>query len=79
VGRHGAQEGVMAMRERRRGTASGELIFGGILVLIGIYVFAQQTLGLNLPDIEWSQVWPLILVVVGGAMLVGAWNRRSER
>jgi hypothetical protein len=68
----------MAMRERRRGTASGELIFGGILVLVGLYVFAQQSLGLDLPDIDWSQIWPLILVVVGAAILVGAWNRRSE-
>jgi hypothetical protein len=82
VGRHAAPatlEGAMSMRERRHGSASGELIFGGVLILIGLYFFGQQVLGLDLPDLNWSQIWPGILILVGGAILYGAWNRRSER
>jgi ABC-type maltose transport system permease subunit len=62
----------------RRRTDVGGFIFGGIVLLVGVYYLLQQTLGLALPDLDWDRIWPLILVVIGGAILFGAWSRRQE-
>jgi hypothetical protein len=52
-------------------------VFGLILLAIGLWFFADHTLGLEMPNLRWSQLWPLILVVVGGWILIGALRRRS--
>lgn len=51
------------------------LIFGLLLVAVGLWFFAEQTLGLDLPTLRWSQLWPLILIVVGVWVLFGARRR----
>jgi hypothetical protein len=56
----------------------GGLIFGGILLLVGVYYLLQQTLGLDLPDLNWDQLWPILLILLGGGILWGAWSRRRE-
>lgn len=42
------------------------VIFGLFLLLLGAWFFATQTLGLDLPDLDWGQLWPVILIVLGG-------------
>ena len=56
---------------------AGGLIFGAILVIIGIYYLLQRTLGLDIPDLNWDQLWPLFLILLGGAILYGAVTRRQ--
>jgi LiaI-LiaF-like transmembrane region len=55
----------------------GGLVFGGILLAIGIYYLLQQTLGLDIPDLNWDQLWPVALILLGAAILYGNWTRRS--
>lgn len=51
------------------------LIFGVILLAVGLWFFADHTLGLDLPTLRWSQLWPLILIVIGVWVLFGARRR----
>lgn len=51
------------------------LIFGVIILLVGLWFFASRTLGLDLPDISWRQLWPLILIGVGVWIVYGAMRR----
>ncbi|MEA2651300.1 MAG: phage shock protein [Chloroflexota bacterium] len=49
-----------------------QLLLGGGLVLVGLWFLVRE----YLPDIDWSFVWPLLLVAAGIAILVTA-TRRS--
>jgi len=51
------------------------MIFGLILLAVGLWFFAEHTLGLDLPTVRWSQLWPLILIFVGVWVLFGARRR----
>lgn len=55
---------------------NASLVFGVILLIIGGWFFATQTLGLDLPDLDWGQLWPLILIVIGVWIVLGAMRRR---
>ena len=68
----------MEPRSPRRRHDGGGLVIGGILLLVGIYYLFQQTLGFDIPDLNWNQIWPLILIVIGGLVLYGAWSRSRE-
>ncbi len=57
----------------RGGSAS--LIIGVIILVIGLWFFATKTLGLDLPDIEWGTLWPLLLIGLGAWILFGAMRR----
>ncbi|MEX1173306.1 MAG: DUF5668 domain-containing protein [Chloroflexota bacterium] len=52
------------------------LLFGLLLLGIGLWFFADHTLGLDLPRIRWNQLWPLILIVIGLWVLLGSRRRR---
>lgn len=54
---------------------NASLIFGVIILIIGLWFFASRTLGLDLPDIEWSQLWPLILIGIGAWIVIGSMRR----
>jgi hypothetical protein len=53
-----------------RGLDFGALIFGLIVLGVGIYYFAQKTLGLAIPDLDWDRIWPLIVIGVGVLIVV---------
>lgn len=48
----------------------GALLFGGVLIALGVLFLAQNFLRINL-----SQYWPLILIVIGVALLVPQFRR----
>lgn len=54
---------------------NASLIFGVIILFVGLWFFASRTLGLDLPDIEWSQLWPLILIGIGAWIVFGSMRR----
>jgi hypothetical protein len=61
-------------RARRRDL--GGVIFGGILLVVGIYYLFQQTLGFDIPDLNWNQIWPILLVILGVVIVYENWSRR---
>ena len=51
------------------------LVVGLIVIAIGAWFFADRTLGLNLPDVDWGSLWPLVLIAIGVWILIGAGRR----
>lgn len=56
---------------------AGSVLFGLIVLGIGLWFFASQTLGLDMPDIRWREAWPVILILVGAWLILGTLRRRS--
>jgi hypothetical protein len=56
----------------------GSVVFGSILLGLGLWFFAEHTLRLDMPDIEWSQAWPVILIVIGAWIVLGAVRDRRS-
>ena len=50
---------------------NGALIVGGILVVVGAWALAAQ----YMPDIPWSRIWPIGLLVAGLVLVVASFNR----
>jgi len=60
----------------------GGVVFGVVLVVVGIYFVLKETLQIALPEISWSTAWPLMVVGVGALVVLRAltgWDRRSIR
>jgi hypothetical protein len=55
---------------------TGTIVVGGILVAIGLWFFADQTLGLDMPSLRWSQLWPVFLIGLGVWIAIGSLRRR---
>lgn len=51
-------------------------LWGLVLIAIGLWFFAQVTLGVDLPAFDWNLVWPLVLIVAGSSILVSGLARR---
>lgn len=64
-------------RDKDRGPSLAALVTGVVLVVIGLYFFLDRTLGVALPRIQWSTVWPVILIAIGAIVLVRSVSRRS--
>ena len=72
--------GVPGPSPAARRDDSGRLgsVIGGLVVLgIGLWFFAEQTLGYEMPDISWRQAWPLVLIASGAWVVLGAARRRT--
>jgi hypothetical protein len=63
----------------------GAVVFGIILLGIGGWFLLKDTFGVDLPNIAWSQFWPVILIVIGVLVLIrsatggGRRGRRLDR
>jgi hypothetical protein len=55
---------------------SGAVVWGLIILAIGVWFFLDQTLGLRLPRLDWRYLWPLILIVIGAIVVLQAMRRR---
>jgi hypothetical protein len=53
------------------------IVVGLIFIVIGVYYFLDRTLGIALPPIEWASVWPIVLILLGGLILVRSFQRRA--
>ncbi|MFL5676386.1 MAG: LiaI-LiaF-like domain-containing protein [Chloroflexota bacterium] len=49
-----------------------------MFLVIGGWFFATTTLGLDLPDLDWGQFWPVILIVLGLAIVLRSLDRRRS-
>jgi cell wall-active antibiotic response 4TMS protein YvqF len=53
-------------------------IWGLILLAVGLWFFADVTLGYDMPSIAWRDLWPIALIGIGLLVLVrGASRRRT--
>ena len=62
----------------RRAIDTGTVIWGLILIAVGAWFFLDHTLGFNMPRIDWGDIWPVILLVIGGAVILQGLGRRSS-
>ena len=60
----------------RRRVDTGTVVWGLILIVVGGWFFLDQTLGLDMPDVDWATIWPLILIVIGAAVIFQGIRRR---
>jgi uncharacterized membrane protein len=67
----------MEPRSLRRREVGG-LVFGAIVLLFGIYFLFRETLGVDLPELDWDQIWPILLIALGGVIVYENWVRRRE-
>ena len=63
--------------ERDRGR-SVSVLFGLVILGLGLWFFVEHTLGYQLPRIRWSQVWPVFLIVLGLWVVLGSMRRGSR-
>jgi hypothetical protein len=45
-------------------------VWGLLVLTVGVWFFADITLGMEMPAIAWRDVWPVALIVLGLAVLV---------
>ncbi len=53
------------MDRYRRRRDDGGIVFGVIVLLVGGYFLLRNTFGLTIPDINWDQVWPVAVILLG--------------
>ena len=63
--------------ERDRGRTAS-VLFGLVILGLGLWFFVEHTLGYQLPRIRWSQVWPVFLIVLGLWVVLGSMRRGSR-
>ena len=51
--------------------------WGLIVLTVGVWLFADVTLGYDMPSIPWRDLWPLALIVIGLAVVFRGMTRRT--
>ena len=69
---------VPAPRRERDHGRTASILFGLVILGVGLWFFAEHTLGIELPRIRWSQIWPLFLVIIGVWVVLGSMRRGSR-
>lgn len=65
--------------DRMRNLDVGALILGALILFVGVYYLFDRTLGFNLPDLNWDQIWPIAVIAIGAGILWKSWaGRRLE-
>jgi hypothetical protein len=65
-------------REDRDAGRTASVLFGMVILGLGLWFFAEHTLGYELPRISWSQLWPITLIVIGLWVVLGSMRRGSR-
>ncbi len=65
-------------RDERDAGRTASVLFGLVFLGLGLWFFADQTLGYQLPRISWSQLWPVTLIVIGLWVVLGSMRRGSR-
>jgi len=57
---------------------TASILFGLVILGFGLWFFVESTLGYDLPNIRWSQLWPVLLIVIGLWVVLGSMRRGSR-
>ena len=71
------ERGVDWRPPRSRESNIASMVVGVILLVIGVWYLLDQTLGIQMPRIDWGDFWPILLIAIGGIMLVRSARRRT--
>ena len=90
--RFGHEAGEAGERWGRRAEAAGERwskdpgvvraagtagrIWGLVVLAIGLWFFADVTLGYDMPSIAWRDLWPVVLIAIGLVVVIRGMTRR---
>jgi hypothetical protein len=61
-------------RERKSNLVA--IVVGLVILAVGVYYFIDRTLGVAMPRIQWGSLWPVLLIVLGGVVLLRSIDRR---
>ncbi|HYL41494.1 MAG TPA: hypothetical protein VET90_09310 [Candidatus Binatus sp.] len=56
----------------------GRLIFGLVVLFVGVWFLFRNTLGINLPELDGDMIWPILVVGLGLAILFNTGRRGSQ-
>ena len=56
----------------------GWLIAGLVVLFVGVWFFARDTLGWNIGDLDWDAMWPILVIAVG-LLIIARVLRGDER
>jgi hypothetical protein len=56
----------------------GRLIFGLVVLFVGVWFLFRNTLGFDLPELDGDMVWPILVVGLGLAILFNTGRRGSQ-
>ena len=72
-------QGRDTFRDRYRWSSArdtGAIVWGLILLAIGLWFFLDTTLGIAMPRINWRDAWPIVLIVIGAIVIAQGLRRR---
>lgn len=52
-------------------------LWGVVLLAFGIWFLLDVTLRMDLPAVAWDQLWPVVLIVLGGFVVLRGMARRT--
>lgn len=55
---------------------TGSIVWGLILLAVGLWFFFDTTLGIAMPRIDWRDAWPVFLILIGALVVVQGLRRR---
>lgn len=61
---------------RRRGV--GGFLIALLLIAVGVYYVLRNTLGFDLAELDGEAIWPILVVILGLAILERSWTERRE-
>lgn len=65
-------------RDDRDHGRTASILFGLVVLGLGLWFFVEHTLGYELPRIRWSQLWPAVLIIIGLWVVLGSMRRGSR-
>ena len=65
--------------DRARETGEGlTLLWGAILVVVGVWFLLEQTFEIDLPSVPWDDLWPVLIIAIGGWIILRGFARRRS-
>lgn len=61
----------------QRAADTAARVWGLIVLAVGVWFLADVTIGLDMPNVPWGDIWPLGLILIGGLIVVRGMGRRS--
>ena len=65
------------MHGRDRARDVGALLLGAILLAVGVTSLLRSPLGFDPGELDGAEIWPVIVVVIGGSIVLRALDRSS--